>query len=1713
MHRALIPLALALMIPPALAAEPSVVPSQVPAQGRQAALIHVDEFGRYAITATSEQGTALQLVDRMIGPRERDGRQGQEDGRLDLFLDQGDYRLLTQAHPLGTGEAQLQVRPFTELQPDSPLLTEDLLVSSELGDLRQRSWWVHVPERRYVAIEAGGRALADLRLWQDGSWLVGVEPSLSEETPVKGQPLRVARLQTWLEPGLYRLTAYGGAPLAWSEDQGEQPLHLRWGVSTLGAPGQVTRTISPLGVDRFVVEGSDYFQLSLPQQGGSAAMSLTGYDPGSPFAQGGYSRKIDEDTLPPRVSLSDGGDGPRLLTLRGPAGQPYTLQHFNALSGQGTVSGSGPTWISTLHGGDPSDSLDATGMLVRRSGEREELVSARALTLGGGRGLERRFNLLGPASMLVEITELGAYTVKTEGDAVAELAVLPLGVDQAPPFRRADGSWTLDPGLYTFTLRPMVVEGKARPGIVTLQIAPPRGLLDRGPIQAAPLQAGLQWPRVDLTYGQPLALVYGSQPEVRVGLIQRPLPLDPSQPLPLIHATGEVVEVPLRTTSRGRLTALDPRGKPVPISVDGGPFKPFYDLSPGDHAAKVMGAGQPSSTLSLSPPEAPLPSLPASLSGALPDYPVLDAQMTTSLDLARDQRAVYKVSVQEPGLYRLESEGLLATEGQLRTRTDPLILSDRGSGTGRNFQLRAYLQQGDYQLQLQAIGQSAGHLGLRLAPLPMEDGGTLLLGVPARAGLAAYQGVAYRFTVTEEGDYRLRSLGASQTARVRLEDAEGWPLRKPGEQGDLVEHLTPGDYRLVVLPEPGAVRRITQLERVTAAERFSGHGPHPLAVGASVGHTWWEAPEGEERRPDVWAFSLSAPVDLTLSATEQMHGELRRGEQVVARLFPDQPWTGPLEAGDYTVELVNARRNNGVDYRLQLSAAQLAPGLSREVYAPATLPISVGERALVEVASFGRSDVKATLLDSSGRRVARSDDRPLDWNFAIQERLEPGRYQLLVEPVGAAQARTTVSVRAPAETQAPAAALPVAQTLTLGDGVTVMPLTLSGEPRLLTLGLDATETVGLSLEHLVGDRYYTVASDTGLHPRVQARTSGEGSWRLRAWSLDRRGQPVSLQGSAESPRRSDERALASGARLAPLGDAVAARFQLKRQGTLSLEAADDALRWCPAPDQACVPVQDRTLSPLDDALWLVSAAGRDKVRASRTVLSEGGHALVHATSAAPARLDLDGGDGALLVVATATTGQVGVSLDGGTLPGAVSKSAMVAVSLRQRGATASVWPAGEEPEVEAHLELARFALPEAIPAPWGALEAQLAPGEARVWTLPGAHRALHLGLEQGLVAALADEKGALLRVLWAGDGPDYTELGDAPARLYLFNPTSAPATAGGQLTLGRVDAPLSGATPWERTLFTAGTLPLSLAELPPPGTVLRAEGAIASLTLLQDDGRVRRGLELSDPGVGTLLVHHRPGAAAVWLDAPAAPLARWGEDGRGKSGVIELPAELDLRRDARFTLSGEGRVVHLRAPTPAVLRVDRPGAGLDISAFPERLSADLILPEGQRAEVQLRGLAGGALQGSLSAWSSPISALGEGAGPAVLLTPGATRVFRFDLPRDGTIGVGVASSAAALEATLLDAAGRPHGSGVVMMPTLKAGTWYLSLHLPDDAAPATARPALAGLEPPDTGPPEAVIRHYLFNTPYEDEGPPSEDSPEDYGEDFDYTPSDDEEAE
>lgn len=1701
--------------------------TSVPGAGRQEAIVNVATFGYYALTVTSSQGTALLFVDRMAGPGPQAGTTGTEDGRLDLFLDRGEYKIVALGHEKASGSAKLEVHPFAELHaPQPPLLVELKPVAETLRDFQQASYWLQVDEARVVAIEAAGRNLADLRLWRDGAWLHEALPEHERIEPKKGHPMQACRLSTRLEAGLYLVTAYGGPGQPWSEDASEHPLYVRYGIPRLPQAGRQRLTVGPLGYDRFLAPAdTTYFRIELPEAR-PAQLQVGQADPERPFYNAGFQSGITKKSIPPaaEVQLGKTPGHDRIVTVSAEAGQPYILQQFED-SRWYRFERSGDYWISTVHSGHAADSVDATVIVARttRSGTDRAAFLDQTVEIDSTHGWVRRCNLLDTLNVFLKVGATGSYEVLARG-AEATFRIEPFFITRpasykTPRAKPSGSTWDLDAGFYTLTVEPEIK------GILDIVVRP-RGvlafaldLIGKGPAaEPTPLRAAALFPRVALDRDSWYELSINEQPGVRSGVVLRPLPLDLTEPLPVAQRPGDEVKAPFKAAERGTLRARDEGGNLIGISVDGAAPVREATVEPGDHTVSVANAGKETIlySLALEPirlqASAPLPPIPPAALEALPKFPTLTAAAPIFLDMENSESATFLVRADTPALYRLESTGLLATGGNVRTRTVLSLDRESGNGVGRNFLIQQYLREGDYQLTLTPQGASAGHLGVRLEKAPVADGGLLGTSVPARISLPAGHGVAYRFTIPSRGDYRLRTLGLGHSFRCRLEDADGWPIEPPNIRADITRTFEPGDYRLVLLPEDVMTRRVTVLEKVPEPLHFAGHGPHPLPLDRQVEHVWERTSEGKEQAADVWEFSLPATARAQIDLSGEMNGrlELVAGGRAsaVADLTQGKGWSGELKAGSYQLSVVCARNDNQVGYRLAVRPGPLVAGLTRAVSAPDSMPLAVGRAGLVELSSFGSDDVRAVLLGPKGQTLAANDDRPDDWNFHIATHLDAGNYTLRVIPVGTAQATCAVSMRTPGEAEEPPLILPGRRDIETGQAAHVVPLQLPARAEFLVASVRSAESVGCVLETRSGDGWRPLATRVGRDLRLEVPlggpdlAGGPAALRLRIWSVDQRGLPAHLVATAIATPVFSEAGLRSGIDLVPVAASDppvgAARVRLERPGMFTLSVPE--VRAAAQPAIAAALSAGEPVAAPGSWLWLVGdlvPGSRTTVRGSRMIAETAGSVALRVPPGEPVVCDL-GGDGSRTVLAlvSSMSGQPGAQIVDRTQPGgstprpvtmAVGRHGAVAVAVGIRQAAAAIWQA--EPSVEPlEVRLQQFSYrgrqPE--PAPFGTLSGSVAGPDSLVYQLPPGTKRLQLALGEGVVAVLWNEAG-VESVHWAG-GPAFAEtLDTTAARIILlragveagsFSVNVLPSSEG-EPTLA-----LGTDRPFESVEATAGILRLTVPRLDAPAGnayTVHIRGA-SEAVLLGADGRVRHGREITaGSSGGSLLLWHGPGRLLCWLDSGGGLAeALWGLVGNLTATTVDPPVVLSLHGKAMLVRVelGHPALLHLRTVTPVATRLVRPEGEPEIELHPNGCMLDAYLPSGS-AELGLRAVSGLELAGSAELTASEITAIDEGLGPESLLPPGETRGFSFTVAREGPVGVGVRADSDAVTCKLLDRVGRPLGSGVVLMTKLTPGQYVLTLHAPARSMPAKVRPAVVGIRPPDTGPPAEVVRKYL----------------------------------
>ncbi|HQN38228.1 MAG TPA: hypothetical protein PLQ31_01680 [Thermoanaerobaculia bacterium] len=1663
------------------AAPPEVLPGRVPAAGEQAVTVRVAALGRYALAVESLQGVALTHVDRLAGEVATAGEAGEADGRLDLFLEPGEIRVRTRGPELGRGEARLTLTPFRELHGNAlPHLTATAQLSTELGDHEQRSWWVEAVAGEPLLAEAAGRHLADLRLWQGGDWLLPALPVCEPIEPVAGRPLTRCRLQAELPPGRYRLSAYGGPGLAWARAGGERPLHLRLGTSRRAEAGRERLTIGPFGSERFVLPGSTTFaRIELPAPG-RATLRFGDYEPDAPFAAPWRTAEIDEETLAPVVELRRREtDGEALLEIEGIPGQELVCEHLR-VARKAPVTGAGPHWVGSVHAGTAADAIDATGLLVLEVPDgAPRLLAARTVELGGDGVWHRRFQLDDTATLFLHVAEPGGWELTTAGVAVEariEPFLLSPPANYRPPaLRETPLSWELDRGYWVLTLRPV------RRGIVTAALHPagtPVPAAFTAPLPAVRLGA------VDLDPESAYTLWLNEQPDVAVGPVARPLPLDLAAPLPLALRPGEEIELPVLVPAPGHLRAVVEDGSAWELSLDGAPWTLEPGVSPGTGALRVRSTSAASLSASLALVPDAVAGAPATALAAPP--PLLAESL--SLTLARHEGRSFRLPVTRAGLYTFKSTGLLATAGSLRGRVLAPFAFGMENGTGRNFRLAAWLPEGEYQLQVESLGESAGPAGLRWRRGELRDGGELLPAVSARAELGAGEGIVWRFDVPEPGRYEVEARRAGRPAPFRLEDPEGFPVGEALAEGMAEVRLTPGSHRLLVLGDDAAGPLVVRLERHDEPAAATGHGPHPLPLGVTREHLWRE-PEGEaseasERPPDRWRFTLPAPAEVILTLDPEMTGTLLRPGAAADEPLPAaRPLSLRLAAGEHELRLRAGTPDDLRPYELRIDPVPLLAGLERELTAPGEVEVAVGAAGSYLLESRGEADLRARLLDAGGRVVAAGDDRPGDWNFQLALPLVAGRYRLQVDPVGGEPARSRVAMRALPEREEGSWNAAGERRVTLGEEALVLPLALPARAELLAVAARSESAVGLRLDRRDGDGWREVAAADGPGALLAVPLGEKAPLRLRLLGLDLRPAVVTLHGFAGPLRELRERDLAREVALPALAGfsppLAAATLRLERPGALRLSGQPAALLASGEP-LASLTFAGDLLVATGNRLW-VAAAGGGAPRLTATRATAGSEGLtLSLTPDGRAACDLANPEALRWVEATAPAGTLLVNTaladgsrrwDRASAPGRAG-----AATVAQPGdRTAFVRSEGSlSPSVQ--LKSTPLALAPAVELAAGESRLlELPAGGGRELRLPAGRWRLALALERGAALALGD--AATPEALVRAEEEHHAEsLLTSARRALALNPTGAARQLRialepllpGEETAARLgpDGRLELLAPG------AGTLRLDLPPASGPVTRLRVAGATA--LLVAADGSLQHGPELRWPAVGgTLRLRHDAGPVALWPAAgdPAA------------LGFSPAPAATPLASRTRLAGGAEQRLT-LPTGAPALLALHGPAplfaalvtadgmvgwAGL----LAPGTAAVLPVPDGG-GELRLRGLAGAPLPAGVEIALAPVTPLGDGLGEERLLAPGEAHGYTFTLETARRVGLGVRSDSGRVEGTLFAADGRTLAAGGLLWEELPAGRYLFALQLSPAAPAALAAPVAVGLTPAGLAPPPAA---------------------------------------
>lgn len=1656
--------------------------SVFPATGTHETILTIPSFGRYAISVSSPQGTALQLVDRMAGPGDIQGAPGAQDGRIDAFLERGSYKLRLISDARGSGKATLTVVKFTELQPAPVQLVEYKPVTADLGDAQQRSWWIVVQERGTYSFEAGGRYLNELRLWQPGSWMVDATPFVAESDANPDQPLALRQLTAQLEPGVYQLTAYGGPGLPWAQDSKAAPFMLRWGVPALSDSGRSVRQASILGIDRFLVPGSATTLRLVLDKSETASIAAQPYDASSMFDQSqAQTAGIDKTSRDPAAELdlgNAGGDTPWLVTVTRKPGASYRLDVLNQAGGQASLNlDQGDTLLAVTLPGDPDDEIDTGFFLVEN--DNLKMVASSAIDLDTALPWRRRFNLLATAQTFLYTSK--PVNLQVDGTGVpAEFIVDRFMVN--PPFDRhipepqpSGGVWTLTPGYYVLSAIPQA-NGH---GILTMSIYAQGS---KPPASDSPRLPAAFFPHIAIDSGAGSIAETGPPPwgftlftslggGQSFGLRQEDLPAALAQPLSFELGAGQAQNFPVTIGEDGQLAVTNADGAAFAFTLDGKPVSGAMMLQPGQYQFGITGpkTGDLVASVTETParllPAASLPTLPAAqvAPAALP--PVRPGE-PSFLDFAQGQSVNFALPVDHDALYQFDTTGLLETGGVIRTRVNPSLATAEGNGIGRNFLLQMFLREGDYRLTVETQGQTAGHAGVELTATPLLDEGVLAPGNPARITLEPGQAALYHVHIATQGTYHIFTLGLGHQFNMRLEDVDGWPLIAPGGSADAQLDLAPGDYRMILLPGLVENRAVTMLQQILPPLRYSGHGPFQLVFGQDMENRWMEPAAGAKRVPDVWQFDLPAAATVTVSLDAGMRADILSGATAVGATSGGS-WTGRLAAGAYSIEAASAAPNNRVDYDLNAALKELIPGQSEQVNAPAVIPVSLGGAQQYEISSFGAQDVRASLFDAAGKLVAENDDRDNDWNFLIAGNFAPGAYTLHVDPVGTDNAQTQVSIASPAIFAGPA--LTVGTAATISDGQ-VHEMALPKPPRdaLMLVGATAAVPVGLTLEGVQKDGSWRVlATTTRLNPYLAVPVGGGAKYRLRAWAEDHGATPVAVSTQFVSGPSAGISALSAGLDLAPVTLGArqlgVMRIFIPQPQVLQLGAGADTLQWSAAADAPAAHDLSGAMLATGRSLWLVDGTAHE-VKA-RPVDLLGAKVRMNLAAGQALELPLPQEQETALWQVLGQGGQPGIAVGNSTVMavGSAQGALSQAVAFQPAGMAAPVlrlWQAGAPIDpLPLTVQRTGFAsigtLPLAIGGNDGTLPAR---GAMVAGLLPGWKR-LSLDLPAGVAAVLLRNGQTEGLILGDGVAPDVLD-SDADS-LLLLNPGSVAAFS---ISLQPEAAPQL-IMPADGLLTYYSATPANLHVIVPGGGAVQIAGAATGITGIGADGMVSSGSTAQTSAGGTVLIGVQPGLSvvsqSVLLKMSGLPVA--------------VPSSLALSGQSMMLnfAPAAARLIHFETDTPVVVL-----SGDGPQLFPAGAQLSLFQPQGKARSLLLQAVTPAGLSGTARFEAIPAIPIADGLGAAVRIAPGQSRLFTFSLDAPRGIGVGVRGSVDDANCRLLAADGSVLGHGVIAMSQLPAGTYFLVADVPADAAATDVQPALVGKTLPDDGPPPDVQASY-----------------------------------
>ncbi|BCE02159.1 hypothetical protein [Marinicellulosiphila megalodicopiae] len=1085
-----------------LSAKQQITPNVLPANKNATSIVDIDQFGRYIIQAKSDQGVAFGLNDKKYGKSQLYGQAAKQDGRYSGFLDVGQYQLFTSTVLSNTNTVNFDIKQSTAINntDDLLILPDSEIQTIQLQDTEHYDWAINIEQAQMVNIEAAGRNLEHLQLFQNGQWLV--ESTITKQTidPVVGKPLTRIRLSVYLQPGIYRLSAYGGVSLKWANEDDSHPLYLRKGFADLNVNAKDFLEVSPFGEDFYLIEtGSDYFQVNLAKNN-NFELGVANYsdEKSDVFTQYFERAKISQSNKTPVASLNVYANSKKIISVKSMAKQTYQLINFKTQSQYGQFYNQSYI-ISSMSANSPNDYADVTGYISQYNTKthKNEIVHVKAIALNQEQYYARKFNVLKKIDMLINIEQAGVYHITNKNNLKVKFKIEPFLLYNAKnnaQYKTTDLSWDLNKGYYRLTIEPVAS------GVLDLNIhhsgyEGQSKSFDANKNTANLIASAQMFFAINKMSTSSRLTLFDNGNINGVDIRKSPVNLD--VPFNLILAPNQIISFDTIFTHNGQIVLAQSIEKSVSITLDGKKYSMSQQIIKSNQSKKIEfknTSNQPVEfTVKFISNEIQTKKSATRLKvNATVNYDKIDVNTQPFINLHGGK--TYSMQVDEPGLYAVESTGLLSTTGVVRNKLNDKYQDLNHSGTGRNFYIQPYLLAGEYQLKVNTQGSSHGNLGLKLAFSKVIDKGEIKLNAKYYETLKSTQVLKYELNVKQTDRYRIQSYAVDQTMQIRLDDADGWPVIKPYSYGDQTIKLNAGKYIITILPN--SIEQMTSLlvEPVPEEPEYSVNDEvknidiHQMSTANKIRYTWLEREDAQgQRLSDRWQFTLNTPSIIEFEYSDTMNialTNLSTGKDIalfdIKQNYNTQNWQQRLSAGEYELSFMAKGKNNLLGYEFSVFSTQLLFGQQQIVNLPYKAKFELAKAEQINFSTYGMSDVKAKLFDEDNQLISQFDDTQKNWNVLINSVLDAGLYKIELQSISQAQI-TTLRYDKNKWSERDAQSLPINQIIK-DEASTILPLVILDElsdASVLNLVAQSKQSVYVVVEELQFNSWQQVASQSG----------------------------------------------------------------------------------------------------------------------------------------------------------------------------------------------------------------------------------------------------------------------------------------------------------------------------------------------------------------------------------------------------------------------------------------------------------------------------------------------------------------------------------------------------------------------------------------------------------------------------------------------------------